>query len=122
MPDTRRGRIGRRIGVVTTSYPRWPGDAAGGFVAGHVDYLRATGAEVEVVAVGEREERGARAAAGAEASRDGGDAADARVTRVDGGRLFYRGGAPDMLEAAPWAAPAALAVGARLIAEVARRA
>jgi hypothetical protein len=30
-----------RIGVVTTSYPRCPGDPAGSFVAGHVDAMRA---------------------------------------------------------------------------------
>ena len=39
-----------RIGVVTTSYPRWPGDSAGSFVDGHVRALCALGHDVEVVA------------------------------------------------------------------------
>jgi glycosyltransferase involved in cell wall biosynthesis len=56
------------IGVITTSYPRWPGDAAGNFVGAHVESLRALGHTVEVVA-----------AAGDEP-------------------LFYKGGAPDALE------------------------
>jgi glycosyltransferase involved in cell wall biosynthesis len=38
-----------RICVVTTSYPRLPGDAAGTFVAAQVDALRAAGVEVTVV-------------------------------------------------------------------------
>ena len=38
-----------RIGVLTTSYPRGPGDAAGRFVADAVDRLRARGVGVEVV-------------------------------------------------------------------------
>ena len=42
-----------RIGVVTTSYPRWPGDSAGSFVDGHVRALRALGHDVEVVAAGD---------------------------------------------------------------------
>jgi glycosyltransferase involved in cell wall biosynthesis len=56
------------IGVITTSYPRWPGDAAGNFVGAHVESLRALGHTVEVIA-----------AAGDEP-------------------LFYRGGAPDAIE------------------------
>jgi glycosyltransferase involved in cell wall biosynthesis len=56
------------IGVITTSYPRWPGDAAGNFVGAHVEALRALGHSVEVIAA----------------------AADEP--------LFYRGGAPDALE------------------------
>lgn len=39
-----------RIGVVTTSYPRWLGDHAGSFVEGHARALRDLGHEVEVVA------------------------------------------------------------------------
>jgi glycosyltransferase involved in cell wall biosynthesis len=38
-----------RIAVLTTSYPRGPGDAAGLFVADAVERLRAAGVEVEVV-------------------------------------------------------------------------
>ena len=38
-----------RVAVLTTSYPRSPGDAAGRFVADAVDHLRASGVEVSVV-------------------------------------------------------------------------
>jgi glycosyltransferase involved in cell wall biosynthesis len=38
-----------RVGVLTTSYPRFPGDAAGRFVADAVDHVRARGIDVEVV-------------------------------------------------------------------------
>jgi glycosyltransferase involved in cell wall biosynthesis len=38
-----------RIAVLTTSYPRFPGDAAGVFVADAVDHIRARGVDVEVV-------------------------------------------------------------------------
>ena len=38
-----------RVCVVTTSYPRFPGDVAGVFVAEQVEALRAAGVEVEVV-------------------------------------------------------------------------
>lgn len=38
-----------RIGVVTTSYPRRPGDPAGSFVAAHVAAMRALGHDVDVV-------------------------------------------------------------------------
>ena len=38
-----------RVAVLTTSYPRWEGDAAGSFVASSVDAVRAAGVEVEVV-------------------------------------------------------------------------
>lgn len=74
-----------RIGVITTSYPRWSGDPAGGFVGEHVRALRALGHEVDVIAAG-----------------DGGGAAgdEPGTTRVPGA-LFYQGGAPDRLERAP---------------------
>jgi colanic acid/amylovoran biosynthesis glycosyltransferase len=38
-----------RIAVLTTSYPRFPGDAAGVFVADAVQHLRRRGVEVEVI-------------------------------------------------------------------------
>ena len=38
-----------KIVVLTTSYPRKPGDVAGLFVADQVEHLRARGVEVEVV-------------------------------------------------------------------------
>lgn len=62
-----------RLGLVTTSYPRFAGDPAGGFVAAHVTALRALGHDVEVLAAG-----------------DG----PGRIASP----LFYRGGAPDVLE------------------------
>ena len=38
-----------KVAVLTTSYPRFPGDAAGRFVADAVEHVRARGVEVEVV-------------------------------------------------------------------------
>ena len=38
-----------RVAVLTTSYPRFPGDAAGRFIADAVDRVRARGVDVEVV-------------------------------------------------------------------------
>lgn len=91
-----------RIGVVTTSYPRTPTDPAGSFVAAHVEALRALGHEVDVIAAGTR------------AGRD--------VVRIPS-RLFERGGAPDALEAQPFALlGAAASFSARLAAAVALRA
>ncbi|TMQ28002.1 MAG: glycosyltransferase family 4 protein [Deltaproteobacteria bacterium] len=90
-----------RLGVVTTSYPRFPGDPAGNFVAAHVAAIRALGHRVEVIAAGD---------------------ADAAALRVASG-LFYRGGAPDALERSPLRAGiAAAAFAARLTAAVTRRA
>lgn len=95
-----------KLGVVTTSYPRFAGDGAGSFVAGHVGALRALGHDVEVIAAGD--------------PRD--DAANA-AHRAGGGRLFYRGGAPDALERTPIRAAASAAVfTARLTATVTARA
>jgi len=90
------------IGIVTTSYPRFPGDPAGGFVAGHVAALRALGHSVEVIAAGERDRAG-------------------DVTRIPGS-LFYAGGAPERLEAAPLRGGLeGLAFTAKLTAAIARR-
>jgi len=41
-----------RIGLLTTSYPRYPGDPAGGFVAEHAAFLARIGHDVEVIAGG----------------------------------------------------------------------
>ena len=91
-----------RIGVITTSYPRHVGDAAGSFGGAHVRALRELGHDIEVVAAGPP-------------TTDG-------VHRVPG-ELFYGGGAPDALERLGLrAAPAAAAFTARLAAAVARRA
>jgi glycosyltransferase involved in cell wall biosynthesis len=38
-----------RVGVLTTSYPRYPGDSAGRFVADAVEHVRRRGVDVEVV-------------------------------------------------------------------------
>ena len=84
-----------RIGVVTTSYPRWSGDLAGNFVDGHVRAMRALGHDIEVIAAG-----------------DG----PGRIPSA----LFYRGGAPDLLEHSPRPL-ASLAFTARMAIEVARR-
>ena len=82
-----------KIGVVTTSYPRHPGDAAGSFVGAHVAALRGLGHEVEVIC----------------------------ATETDS--LFYRGGAPDALERLGLRAlPAAAAFTAKLTARVVARA
>src|SRR5688572_29621881 len=95
-----------RVGLVTTSYPRFDGDPAGCFVAEHARYLEAQGHRLEVVAAG----------AVGSAARD-------RAIRIAGGRLFYRGGGPEALEqggVAVWVDAARFS--ARLAAEVARRA
>jgi glycosyltransferase involved in cell wall biosynthesis len=62
-----------RIGVVTTSYPRFDGDAAGSFVAAHVAAMRAAGHDVEVISA-------------------------QTIARGDGIGLFDGAGAPDELE------------------------
>jgi len=71
------------IGVVTTSYPRFPDDSAGVFVRERVRELLALGHEVEILAAG-----------------DGDTSSDGAVTRVRAGGLFYAGGAPEALEGA----------------------
>lgn len=71
----------RRVGVVTTSYPREEGDPAGQFVEGFARWLAGQGLSVEVVA------------AGPGSSSVGG----LPVRRVPGRELFYAGGAPDAL-------------------------
>lgn len=74
-----------RVGIVTTSYPRWRGDAAGSFVAGHAAYLRSTGAAVEIVAAG---------AADVDPAWDAAEGVR-RVASPPG--LFYAGGAPEAI-------------------------
>jgi glycosyltransferase involved in cell wall biosynthesis len=93
-----------KLGVVTTSYPRFPGDPAGNFVAGHVAAIRGLGHRVEVIAAGDP----------APTTPD-----ELRIASP----LFYRGGAPDLLERAPLRAGiAAAGFAARLTAAVTRRA
>jgi glycosyltransferase involved in cell wall biosynthesis len=69
------------IGVVTTSYPRFPDDSAGIFVRERVRALRARGEQIEIVAAG-----------------DAHCVDDGLVTRLAAGGLFYAGGAPEALE------------------------
>jgi hypothetical protein len=95
-----------RIGLLTTSFPRHPGDYAGSFVGDRVERLLAAGHAVEVLAAGDR----------ADTRVDGG----LTVTRLRADRrLFYGEGAPEALErgGALWLAAAefstALAVAAR---------
>jgi glycosyltransferase involved in cell wall biosynthesis len=85
-----------KIGVVTTSYPRFEGDAAGSFVAGHAAYLRAKGHDVEIVG------------------------ADHGVPAPDG--IFYAGGAPDAIESGRASLGSLARFAAAMTREVRRRA
>ncbi|HEY4243456.1 MAG TPA: glycosyltransferase family 4 protein [Kofleriaceae bacterium] len=85
-----------RVGVVTTSYPRFAGDPAGSFVGAHVAAMRAMGLDVDVIAAADRS---ADRAADRAADATSGDARVWRVPARDG--LFYRGGAPDAIERSP---------------------
>jgi len=76
-----------RVGLVTTSYPRFEGDIAGNFVEQHVGYLTAAGYDVEVIAHGTSRQR--------LLGRHG-----ERIYRVPAGPgLFDTGGAPEALAA-----------------------
>jgi hypothetical protein len=91
-----------RLGVLTTSYPRRPGDAAGSFVETFAQAAAAMGHEVSVVAMGRPEAGGAPNVirpSGADDVAGGGHAAVAVPVRwVEGGAaLFADGGAPDAL-------------------------
>lgn len=82
-----------RVGVVTTSYPRAPGDPAGSFVAAHVDWLVRAGHAVEVLCA---------AAAEPDAQAEAGRAWQPGVRVVPVAAppgLFYQGGAPEALAA-----------------------
>jgi glycosyltransferase involved in cell wall biosynthesis len=105
-----------RVGVLTTSYPRTPGDYAGVFVADRVRALLAQGYEVDVLAAG--------AGAPLGTTRDG----RLTLTRLpasfaDGCDLFAGAGAPEALErAGVRAAWAALRFSAELTAAASARA
>jgi glycosyltransferase involved in cell wall biosynthesis len=76
------------VGVLTCSYPRFAGDAAGSFVAADVRRLIEHGFTVEVIAAGD-------GPLGVTRTREGGVV----VTRISSeGALFYRDGAPEALE------------------------
>ena len=114
MTAERRAGAQLRIGVITTSYPRTPDDPAGGFVGGHVHALRALGHEVDVIAAGDRRDA---ASDDVPAAPHGPHAP--LLARVPGS-LFYRGGAPDLLDRSPIrTAPAAAAFTLRLAAAAA---
>lgn len=87
------------IGVVTTSFPRYPGDHAGSFVLREVESLRAEGHRVSVVAP-RSDVSGPRAPAVIEAATPQG--------------VFYGPGAPERMARRPvaFALRAGLAVGA----------
>jgi hypothetical protein len=75
------------VALLTTSYPRRPGDYAGSFVADRARRWLDAGHQVEVLAAGEA------AGVTATAVEDG-----VPVTRIAGGELFYGAGAPETLE------------------------
>ncbi len=89
-----------RVGLVTTSYPRYAGDPAGCFVAEHARYLEAQGHTVDIIAAGD----------------------DGAGTRIPGGSLFYSGGGPEALERGGGAWGDAALFTARITREVASRA
>lgn len=105
MTGGRGGARGPRIVVVTTSYPRWPGDHAGDFVRGSVEALEAGGASVTVIAPPSRLSR-----------------PDPRVHRIRlppgpaGAHLADAGGIPDLLERDPRAWLGVPAMSASLLA------
>jgi len=114
-----------RIGVLTTSYPRWPGDYAGCFVEDRVRALLGDGHDVEVLAAAPAD----REAPSWVATEQTVAAFDDRLrvfrlpAAVPGtAPLFYDGGAPEALErrdlltyyaAARFAAGLSLATGER---------
>ena len=108
-----------RIGVITTSYPRYAGDPAGNFVAAHVATLRGLGHHVEVIAAGDRRRRVAEAPRWIPQRET--SAREVSVTRI-ASPLFYDGGAPDALERATSSVLHASVFAARLAYAITRRA
>jgi hypothetical protein len=111
------------VGVLTTSFPRYRGDYAGGFVEDAVRALATTGETVEVIAAGAQP----GSALSDETRPDLGPRV--RVIRVapptspKGGSLFYGAGAPEILESGgPAAWVQALAYWAGLCEQVRARA
>ncbi len=97
-----------RIGVITTSYPRFAGDPAGSFVAECNDWLMRSGHTLEVVAAGD--------GCGID---DWQNVPVHRVLAAHG--LFYQGGAPDALGQKGYALAAAR-FSARLAVVIRKRA
>jgi glycosyltransferase involved in cell wall biosynthesis len=110
-----------RVGVVTTSYPRAPGDPAGSFVAEHVDWLVRAGHSVEVLCA-------SAPGLAPDAVSDSGAhrpwQPGVRVVPVAAPPgLFYQGGAPEALaERGPVAAADVARFSAALLRAVRRRA
>jgi glycosyltransferase involved in cell wall biosynthesis len=104
-----------RVGVLTTSYPRGPGDFAGWFVAERVRALLAEGHEVDVLAAGAGAPLGTARAGRLSVTRLPSSFGDAD--------LFAGAGAPEALEAGGFAAGwAAARFSAALAAAVSARA
>ena len=119
MNEVAQGRRPGTLLLVTTSFPRWPGDAAGSFVLARARQLAEAGTNVEVIAAGD---------GGEDASRVG-DMMDARlsVRRVPyavGGdhSLFYGEGAPERLERSTAAWLQAVSLWGELLAAIRTRA
>lgn len=98
------GCLAVRIGVLTTSYPRWAGDASGQFVAALNRYLVAAGHQVEVLSAGPAQPTRSPDDEAILSSRPG--AVDevcesGVVVRRVPSALFYAGGAPDALAQGP---------------------
>jgi glycosyltransferase involved in cell wall biosynthesis len=79
-----------RVAVLTTGYPRWPGDVAGCFVEGFVEVLRTRGYEVVVFAPESHEPRAASVTSRASHVRR-----IAYVRPRSLARTFYGAGVPD---------------------------
>jgi glycosyltransferase involved in cell wall biosynthesis len=105
-----------RVGVLTTSYPRGPGDFAGWFVEAQVRALAEAGNEVEVLAAAGGAPLGTTRAGGITVTR-------LPASFAGGPDLFAGAGAPEALESGGLAARwAAARFSAALAAEVAARA
>jgi glycosyltransferase involved in cell wall biosynthesis len=101
------------IGVVTTSFPRWPGDFAGSFVESSVRRLLAEGHSVDVVAAGDAGPPATGSRSGLRIESGPGwltpwPGLRARLLRLSVPRaagaapnLFYERGAPEVLEQCP---------------------
>ena len=105
--------MGMRIGVISTSFPRFPGDLAGTFVAEHVDWLARAGHEIEVICAGDGREQNSHLGC----QFDG----RVKVTRIARpGELFFHDGAPDSLKRSRLHWLHAAQFSASMVSEVAR--
>ncbi|MBC7173164.1 MAG: glycosyltransferase, partial [Polyangiaceae bacterium] len=104
----------KRIGLLTTSYPRFPGDVAGCFVEGFAETLVSIGHSVEVHCP-EPPERSTRA------PRPGIDVSEVPYMRPRrAARTFYGDGVPENVRRAPWLGLGVPAFAAALDRAVAR--